>query len=182
VLVLHAVVGILPLPPRRDPVANAYGWGRLAAHVDSARETLLRSHTRRQETVNGVDPRIAPLVNGLAANDLACPRTWIAADRYQDASELAFHLSMQPTVFSLNHGGRPNQYDLWPALDAALRQGDCTVLVVDDNAQGAEVVRWASTVMSADATDLGRVALGRDLLGRGLRPAAWRRTWLLRSR
>lgn len=173
-LVLHAVVGILPLAPRRDPVAKAYGWERLAMHVDSAYDTLVQRRTMADGATGMHDSTTAD------PSHPPCARTWIAADRYQDASELAFHLRGQPTVFSLNHGGRPNQYDLWPTFDAALHPGDCTLLIVDDNAQGNEVVRWSAGTIGADATDLGRVALGRNQSGRGLRPAAWRRTWLLR--
>lgn len=62
------------------------------------------------------------------------PSAWVAANRYQDASELAFHLADHPTVFSLDIGGRPNQYDLWPGYPDVARTGDALVLVLDDDA------------------------------------------------
>ena len=46
-------------------------------------------------------------------------RTWIAADRYQEASELAFHLPDHPETFALNLTSRPNNYDLWPSFPRA---------------------------------------------------------------
>ena len=38
---------------------------------------------------------------------------YVAAERYQDASELAYHMKAHPRVYSLNLLGRANQYDLW---------------------------------------------------------------------
>jgi len=39
VLYVHALVPILPLPARRDPVARSAGWGDLAARADAMRST-----------------------------------------------------------------------------------------------------------------------------------------------
>jgi hypothetical protein len=58
--------------------------------------------------------------------------TWIAADRYQESSALAFHLPDHPETFSLNLSGRANQYDLWPSFAVRARPGDTMILVVDD--------------------------------------------------
>ncbi|MEJ2215459.1 MAG: glycosyltransferase family 39 protein [Gemmatimonadota bacterium] len=52
-----------------------------------------------------------------------------AATRYQDASELSFYLPGQPFVHSLNRLGRPNQYDLWPPIDARLRPAMPVIVV-----------------------------------------------------
>ena len=60
------------------------------------------------------------------------PTTWVAGDRYQDAAELAWHLRGHPTVFSLNIGGRRNQYDFWPTLRDRIRLGDSLTLVLDE--------------------------------------------------
>lgn len=57
---------------------------------------------------------------------------WVAADRYQEASELAFHLPGQPETFALTLGTRRNQYDWWPSLATRARVGDAVVLVVDE--------------------------------------------------
>jgi hypothetical protein len=62
----------------------------------------------------------------------ARPATWVAADRYQDAAELAWHLHGHPPVFSLNIGGRRNQYDLWPTLRDRIHLGDSITLVLDE--------------------------------------------------
>jgi 4-amino-4-deoxy-L-arabinose transferase-like glycosyltransferase len=40
VLYLHALVPVLPLPARRDPVARSAGWEGMASHVDAARRAL----------------------------------------------------------------------------------------------------------------------------------------------
>ncbi len=100
---------ILPLKPRKDPIARAHGWETLAAAVDSARK----------------DPFLEGSVD-----------RWVAADRYQDASELAFHLVDQPTVFALNLGGRPNQYDIWPTAYEEVRPGDGLVVAFDTGTHG----------------------------------------------
>jgi 4-amino-4-deoxy-L-arabinose transferase-like glycosyltransferase len=60
---------------------------------------------------------------------------WIATNRYQDAAELAFHLNNHPTVFSLNIGGRPNQYDLWPHVSERVGTGDTLLVVIPDEPQ-----------------------------------------------
>lgn len=62
-----------------------------------------------------------------------------AATRYQDASELSFHLPGKPFVQSLNRLGRPNQYDLWPSIDARLRP-DMPVIVVAPCKTGPDAV------------------------------------------
>ncbi|MBX6332500.1 MAG: hypothetical protein IRY91_11695, partial [Gemmatimonadaceae bacterium] len=63
-------------------------------------------------------------------------RTWFGGDRYQDASELAFHLPGHPTTFSLNLGGRANAYDAWPAFPERARPGDDLVLALEITAHG----------------------------------------------
>jgi hypothetical protein len=92
------------LPARADPLARAFGWDELARAVaaDQARDGAV------------------------------APRVWLAADRYQDAAELAFNLPGHPTVFSLNLAGRPNQYDLWPTARDSMRRGDALTAILDD--------------------------------------------------
>lgn len=102
---LHAAFTILPIPPRKDPLGRAAGWEDLAGTASEA--------GRRADANGGV-------------------RTWIAADRYQDAGELAFHLPGHPTTFSLNLSGRGNQYDLWPGFADRAHIGDNLVVVVDE--------------------------------------------------
>jgi len=40
-------------------------------------------------------------------------RSFVASDRYQIASQLAFYVPGHPTVYNANFGRRMNQYDLW---------------------------------------------------------------------
>lgn len=113
---LHALLPVLPIPPRRDPVAKAFGWDAVAARVVAAR-------------VSAPGP----------GNVL------VAADRYQDASEISFHLARgrgaaagtrpdaSTFAFAVNQSGRRNQYDLWPGFAAVARPGDDLLLVLDDS-------------------------------------------------
>jgi hypothetical protein len=64
--------------------------------------------------------------------------TWVAANRYQDAAELALFLADHPPVFSLNLGGRANQYDLWPGFPQRASVGDHLLLVLEDGDATAE--------------------------------------------
>ena len=43
---------------------------------------------------------------------------FVMSDRYQIASELAFHIPGQPRVYNVNLGRRMNQYDLWGGWEA----------------------------------------------------------------
>ncbi|MEO7041407.1 MAG: glycosyltransferase family 39 protein [Gemmatimonadaceae bacterium] len=108
----QAVGRVIPVSPRRDPISKAYGWSDLAMAVHTA-----------------------------ATKAQGCSATWIAADRYQDASELAFNLPHNPRVFALNLGGRANQYDLWPTIYSVAQPTDCALIVVDDGEAGERVVR-----------------------------------------
>src|SRR5665213_619383 len=123
----QAIGRIIPVSPRRDPISKAYGWSDLAKAVKSA-ETRARG----------------------------CPVTWVAADRYQDASELAFNLPDNPRVFALNLGGRANQYDLWPRLYSVAQPTDCALIVVDEGETGERVVRRLG---AAQATLVGPALL-----------------------
>ncbi len=139
---------VLPLAPRKDPIARAHGWTTLAASVDSARNAAFLS---------GADHR------------------WVAADRYQDASELAFHLPGQPNVFSLNLGGRANQYDLWPTVYESLKPGDGMVAAFDANEGGDALALRVSAWF--ESTEKGPVVS----LMRGAGEVTQRRIWLYRN-
>ena len=103
---LHAITGrLLPVPARRDPIARAIGFDRRALQAEAAQR---------------------------AASALTGTASWLGADRYQDASEIAFHAPDNPTVFSVNLSGRANQYDLWPGFRALARRGDDLVLALDE--------------------------------------------------
>jgi 4-amino-4-deoxy-L-arabinose transferase-like glycosyltransferase len=106
VIYVQGVVPILPLAPRKDPVARAFGWRELAGDVQAA------MHRATAET-------------GVA--------TWAGGDRYQEAAELAFHDETHAPTFALNLGGRRNQYDIWPRFRDRAAPGDNLVLVLDES-------------------------------------------------
>lgn len=146
IVAVHAVTGILHLPPRRDPIARAHGWDDLALSVTRALATPPAT---------------------------SCSATWIAADRYQDASELAYHLPAHPRVFALNLGGRRNQYDLWPSLHTLAQPDDCVLLITDAGPGGDAVVK---TVHASSSAPLAVAELGW-----GGRTIGRRSIWLLRG-
>lgn len=109
---------VLPLAPRKDPIARAYGWTALASATDRAQR----------------DPFLDGTVD-----------VWVAANRYQDAAQLAFHLPTQPTVFALNLASRRNQYDVWETAYDRVRPGDGLVAVFDADAKGDSLATVVST-------------------------------------
>ncbi len=146
VVYVNAFVPVLPVPARRDPAARASGWSDLAAAVH-------RWH----------GPRLP----------ISSYRTWVAADRYQDASELAFHLPDQPEVFSLNLTGRPNTYDLWPTFPDRAHPGDAMLLVIDE-------VAGKHPALAALEPHFERVTQGEMVtLARDGDPVKYLRVWML---
>jgi hypothetical protein len=145
VIYIQALTPILPVPPRRDPIGRAFGWDAVASAADAA----------------------ARAVNSDSAH------TWLAGDRYQEAAELAFQLRGHPTTFSLNLGGRVNQYELWPKFKDLARPGDNLVLVLDDSEGQHDVVKLLAPFF--------REARRGDLvqLRRGAGEITARRVWTL---
>jgi len=124
VVYIQALVPVLPIDVRRDPIAQAHGWESLAGVTEESQESLLSA---------------------------GCPSVYVATNRYQEASELAFHLSDHPTVFSLNVRRRSNQYALWPSFEDTASAGDCLVFVDIDDGWARQIVgdlegRFASMV------------------------------------
>lgn len=157
---VNAFTPILPVPARRDPAARAAGWDDLAHDV-----ARLRSR-----------------------HASAGAQVWIAGDRYQEASSLAFHLPDHPETFSLNLTSRANQYDIWPAFRERAKAGDALLLVLDDAAGTPPVVTMLLSHFTTVTRDVP-VSLARngDVVKR-LRIwvlQGWRGTWpqaALRSR
>lgn len=143
---VNAFVPILPVPARRDPAARAAGWDDLARSVN-------RTYSQRLP--------------------ISSYRTHVAADRYQEASELAFHLPGHPATYALNLTTRANNYDLWPTfVDRALPR-DAMILVVDD------VVGEHPTVALL-APHFASVRQGdQAVLARGGDPVKHLRIWML---
>ena len=100
---LNSFVPLLPVPARADPTARSAGWAELAEVVE------LELHRRAQPG----------------------RKVWVATNRYQETSELAFHLRRNPTTFSLNFDSRPNSYDYWPGFAELAAHDDGLVLVAD---------------------------------------------------
>ncbi len=110
---IQALVPALPIDARRDPIAQAHGWVSLAGVTNDAREKLMSA---------------------------GCPAVWVATNRYQEASELSFHLPDRPAVFSLNVRRRSNQYAIWPGFEETAKAGDCLVFVGIDDGWARRVV------------------------------------------
>ena len=147
VIYVQGLAPILPLKPARDPIARAFGWSELARVADSTQTALARGSTTS--------------------------RVWLAADRYQEASELALLTPGSPTTFATNLAGRTNQYDLWPRFPDLARRGDALVLVVDESdTPHAAIVRLAP---SFDSTARGALVV----LRRGSGEIGRRRVWTL---
>jgi hypothetical protein len=142
VVYVHALVPILPLPARRDPVARSAGWEGLAARVDAARQ-------------------------------LAGARTWVGSDRYQDVSELAYHVPGRPQSICTCLTGRHNQYELWPGFPAVAKPGDNLVLALDERPEMHETAALL-------APHFARVTRGEIApLLRGGDTVSVRRVWVL---
>src|SRR5258705_10387581 len=74
----QGVVPLLPIAPAKDPVARGHGW----------REVGLRAEAFAK-----------------SVSDETRSTSWLGGDRYQEASELAFHASAHPTTLSVNLAG-----------------------------------------------------------------------------
>ena len=105
IIYAQALAPILPIKPSKDPIARAFGWPEVA---NAARDA-------------------ASVADGAPGST-----TWFGGDRYQEASELAFHDALHRPTFSMNLSGRMNQYDLWPRFPDRARAGDNLILVLDD--------------------------------------------------
>jgi 4-amino-4-deoxy-L-arabinose transferase-like glycosyltransferase len=139
-------VPVLPIAPPRDPVARAFGWADLSRAADSTSRAV---HAATQSA------------------------TWIGADRYQEAAELALLSPEHPTTFATNLSGRANQYDLWPRFPNVAHTGDALVLVVDESAQP----HGAIARLTPYFTTIERGAL--VVLRRGSGEIGRRRVWSL---
>ncbi|MDB4911955.1 MAG: hypothetical protein JWO39_2778 [Gemmatimonadetes bacterium] len=143
---VHAVIPFVPLNPALDPTGAGFGWSTLATRVNAARADASGEVT-----------------------------TWIAGERYQEASELAFHLADHPFTSVIDVRGRPNQYDLWPSFAQRARAGDRLVLVL-----GLYTRAEDDPVIAALAPHFERVVLREVVaLRRGAIVRASRRIWVL---
>jgi 4-amino-4-deoxy-L-arabinose transferase-like glycosyltransferase len=143
---INSFTPILPVPARRDPVARSAGWDELGRAVNTLHAPRLRMSSRR---------------------------TWVSADRYQEASELAFHLPSHPETFALNLTTRRNQYDLWPTFIQRASPRDALILVTDD-------VAGQPPTIALLTPHFGQVTRGEQVvLARAGDPVKYLRIWLL---
>jgi 4-amino-4-deoxy-L-arabinose transferase-like glycosyltransferase len=150
VVYAHGLFSVLPLRARRDPVARGVGFDALGRAMAAA-------------------VRDAELADGTLG--------WVAADRYQDAAELAFHMAGNPTVFSTNLSGRRNQYDLWPRFPDVAQPGQALFIALDERPEGARheaIERLAPYFAGVTRGPLVPLARGDDQVGE-------RRIWILRG-
>jgi hypothetical protein len=148
VIYVQALVPILPLAPPKDPIARAFGWSELTRVTDSVARDVSASTNHH---------------------------TWLAGDRYQEASELSFHNPEHPTTFSTNLSGRVNQFDLWPGFADVAANGDNLVMVVDDTREQHAAI----TALEPFFAEKRRA--DRVLLRRGGGEIGARRIWVLRG-
>jgi 4-amino-4-deoxy-L-arabinose transferase-like glycosyltransferase len=148
IIYMQGLTPILPIAPRRDPIARAFGWRELTAEVQAA--------MRKATAENGA-------------------RSWAGGDRYQEASELAFHSDDHAPTFAFNLGGRRNQYDLWPRFYELASPGDNLVLVLDESETQHPALAGLSRQFSS--TQQGQLVS----LRRAGKEVAVRRLWVLRA-
>ena len=160
VVYVHTFLPIAPVSARSDITAKSAGWEGLASAVHETSQSLAAAATQ--------------------------PR-FIAGNRYQEASELAFHLPGRPQTLSLNLVSRPNQYDQWPSFADRAKPGASLILVVDDGEGPPEVVALTPHFDTV-RQDAGVTLTRRGDVVKYLRIwtlLGWRGTWptpLLRSR
>jgi 4-amino-4-deoxy-L-arabinose transferase-like glycosyltransferase len=116
---------------------------------------------RRDPTAQGAGwASLAREIDGMRGD------TWVATNRYQDAAELAFHLKGHPMVFSLNLGGRPNEYDLWSQFSEQARAGDTLLVVIPDEANTPDAIvallPHCRSMARGETVELRR---GREVIG-----------------
>jgi hypothetical protein len=109
------------------------------------------------------------------ARRLAAGRAWTGAERYQDVSELAYHLPGQPTAFCTCLRGRHNQYELWPGFPQLASPGDALVLLLDERPAGE--THEAAVALVPHFARVTRGALAPQL--RGADTVSLRRVWTL---
>ena len=148
IVCIHAVYPIIPLRADRDQVAKAYGWDLLGRVVDRHLDAV------SQRSLN-------------AGNELL-----VAAERYQDASELAYHLKSHPRVYSLNLIGRANQYDLWVTFSEHAAPGAALILVLDEQKGEPREIRKLACCFHIDSGESVALMRGDD-------PVTRKRLWFL---
>lgn len=84
---------------------------------------------------------------------------FIASDRYQITSELAFYVKGNPTTYCLNRGRRMNQYDLWQGYEG-LKGYDAIMVFFGDSPVPKDLVPYFDNISKRVYT----VKEGKDTL------------------
>ncbi|MEO6878081.1 MAG: glycosyltransferase family 39 protein [Gemmatimonadaceae bacterium] len=150
---VQGVAPVLPLKPAKDPIARAFGWRDVTA---------------------------AAVREAQAATDSTHKHTWLAGDRYQEASVLAFFDPAHPTTFATNISGRDNQYDIWPRFRTVAQVGDNLVLVLDESQSApGPIVALAPYFELTQQSALVTMRRGSGVIGarRIWRLSGWRGGW-----
>jgi hypothetical protein len=156
--------GLVPVPAAvaaLDPLDRVYGW-----------------------------PELAHAMNARVAAERHAGSVFLAGNRYQDASELAYHSPGRPMTFSLNIGSRRNAYDHWTQFADTAQAGDHLVLVLDEPrpvssgvirivADTARVLHPVVAALTPHFTEVVRDSLVSHSRGRAL--VMERRLWILRG-
>jgi len=147
---VQAAAPVFPIASRKDPMARGAGFRELAARVATLRDSVSHAGT--------------PVL--------------VAAQKYQDASELAWWMPGHPDILSINTGYRANQYDLWPQLPDRARPGSALIVVgPQDGADSAIAMNPGLTALAPQYTRV--TLLGIFELGRGGSVRERKRIWLL---
>lgn len=157
-------------------------WERRAVWVAGALTTVALAHVvapflplpaRRDQVskAHGWDQLARAVDSARATLGAGTP---VAANRYQDAATLAFHLTDHPHVYAFNLGARRNQYDLWPRFTDGAREGDGVLLVLEEPAEGrpGPIRRLDAHFASITPGPLVTMRRGDEYVGR-------RRLWIL---
>jgi hypothetical protein len=150
IICVQSVIPVLPLSAANDPTARGTGWSTLAARVASIADSL--------RSTSG-------------------SRVWLAGNRYQEASEIAFHLPDHPETLSFNFYSRPNQYDFWPSFTQRARIGDDVVLALEHRGTPADTLHPAVERLRAHFRSV--TFAGTVVLRRGTEPRMWNDIWVL---
>ncbi len=103
------------------------------------------------------------------------PHTYVAGERYQEVSELAWQLPDRPHAFCTCVNGRHNQYELWPSFPDVAHPGDGLVVLLDDTPGTPDTAARLAPYFAGITR--GNVA---PLL-RGADTVSVRRVWVLRG-
>ena len=103
------------------------------------------------------------------------PRTFVGADRYQEVSELAYHLPDRPQAFCMCITGRHNQYELWPTFSSVAMLNDNLALALDETPGVPDtVIRLTRYFARVSRGALAPLLRGNDTV-------SVRRVWLLQG-